>query len=136
MNKTLEEAADDLLHTYEEEFRMPFPYADCRKLRREGGDRYEGLIPDLDMYFSDIAGYCSWGKRILKWPKEKVLEVRERLSKSFFEKHPQYKPLEAMITESNTPSLYTRLIACEKLRLKLLEILTRLLTEERTEAPV
>jgi hypothetical protein len=136
MKKTLEEAADNLLHTYEQEFRIPFPYADCRKLRRESGDRYEGLIPDLDMYFSDIAGYCSWGKRILKWPKEKILEVRERLSKPFFEKYPQYKLLEVMITESNTPHLYTKLKACEKLRLTLIEILNRLLSEEQMEAPV
>ena len=36
----------------------PFPYADCRKL--QGDDKYPALIPDLDTYLSEMAGYRSW----------------------------------------------------------------------------
>lgn len=46
--------------------RGPFPYRDCRMLL-EGTSGYEELIPDLDSYFSRLAGYASSGPRLLQW---------------------------------------------------------------------
>lgn len=130
-NSNIKVITGELLQLYEEKRRSPFPYAGCGKILRETGQRYDGLIPDLDLYLSSIAGYCSWGHGILKWPKEKIEETKERLSRSFFEIYPQYKPLMPMITESATPDLYTDLALHEKMRLKLLDILSRLLDEQR-----
>lgn len=132
-NLILEERADKLLRLYEERNRGAFPYADCRRLLREDERRYKDLIPDLDMYFSNIAGYCSWGGRISKWSKEKIRDVQERISKPFFQKHPQYKPLEPLITEISTPDLYARLVLLEKLRAELLELLSQLTATSHLE---
>ena len=126
-SKTIEQMVDELLHLYEEKRRSPFPRTGCRKILRGSGDRYEGLIPDLDLYFSDIAGYCSWGRKILHWPKEKVQEVKDGLGRSFFEKYPKYKPLEPMITESHTPDLHAKLRLYETMRTRLIELLNRIL---------
>lgn len=125
-NEMTKDVVDELLPLYKEVRRAPFPYDGSRKLLRAEGARYDGLIPDLDMYFSDIAGYCSWGSRILRWQSEKVEEAKERLKQSFFEKHPEYRPLESLITESSTPDLHTSLTVHEAMRKKLLRILSRL----------
>ena len=129
-DETAKEVIEELLPLYEEARREPFPYDGCRKLLREGSGRYEGLIPDLDMYLSDIAGYCSSGSRILRWQGAKIKEAEERLKQSFFERHPQYQPLESLITETDTPDLYTCLAVHEAVRKKLLKVLSRLPVEE------
>jgi hypothetical protein len=124
-----QEIARALMCLYEESCQTPFPYEDSRKLLREEKGQYEGLIPSLDFYFSTIAGYCSWGKRILKWNEEKIKEAKDLLGKSFFEKYPQYKPLEQMVTEANTPALYKELVAYETMRLNLLRLLSLLASQ-------
>ncbi len=121
---------DELLPLYEEACRLPFPYEGSRKLLQQSDGQYKGLVPSLDTYFSDIAGYCSWGERILKWQREKAEEAKEKLQSSFFEKYPEYKPLESMITESNTFDLFTSLALYEKMRTKLLRVLSHLLVEQ------
>jgi hypothetical protein len=55
-----------------------FPYDDCRYLQRISVVD-PSLSPDLDAYFSEIAGYRSWGKRIATWPDEKILDVEQRI---------------------------------------------------------
>jgi hypothetical protein len=77
------------------------------------------------MYFSTIAGYCSWGERILKWPQEKILGPKHDRS-LVLEKHPLYKPLEVAITKSKTPDLFTQMASQERMRTGLLELLDRL----------
>jgi hypothetical protein len=126
MGITPEENANELRRLYESELCTPFPYSDASKLRREGGELYEGFIPDLDMHFSDIAGYCSWGGKILRWPKEKIDEARERLSRSFFERFPKYDSLQVVINELDTPALYKELQLHERMRRKLLDLLEEL----------
>src|SRR5438477_5869155 len=87
---TLQESmVTDLINLYEEDCSGPFPYADCRKLLASGLAG-EGLIPDVDLYFYDIASHCGGARKILKWPREQLLKARLRLGESFFERHPQY----------------------------------------------
>jgi hypothetical protein len=126
---TVDELRDELLHLYEEAHH-PFPYAGCRKLLRETGKRYEGLIPDLDLYFSDIASYCGGVKRVLQWPQEKIQEARRKLSPSFWDRYPEYQPLEQMVTQQSTPDLYADMALYERMRLCLLDLLSRLLKEQ------
>lgn len=121
--------ASELQHLYQAEFHSPFPYKDCRKLLSEANEDYEDLIPDLDSYFYNIASHCGGVRKILKWSNEQLLKSREQLGESFFVKYPQYKPLEPMITNVNTPDLYARLELCERLRVNLLELLFELLSE-------
>ncbi len=124
-----EELVGKLLHTYKEYLVKPFPYQGALKLRREGGEAYEGLIPDMDMYFYDIASHCGGVKKMLKWPKEKLHQAREKFGQSFFDKYAQYKPLEPLITEANTPDLYACLMQHEQMRVSLLKLLSQLLHE-------
>ncbi len=130
-SESVKEIIRELQSIYREASGVRFPYEGSRHLLREVGGSYEGLIPDLDVYFSTIAGYCSWGERILKWSQEKILEAQNRIAASFFEKHPQYKPLEVAITESNTPDLFAQMALHEKMRKSLLELLDRLKVERR-----
>jgi hypothetical protein len=95
MNESdLEKTAAELKALYEEDCRTPFPYEGSRKLLQAEGGNYESFIPDLSLYFSTVAGYCSWGKRILRWEPAKINEAKVDLEKQFFDKHPAYKPLE------------------------------------------
>ncbi len=108
---------------YDEACQTPFPYQGIRRLLKEAGAKYDGLIPDLDLHFSTIAGYCSWGKRLLNWDTEKVGEAMASLERGFFDKHPEYKPLESMITQQE---LVTKLSIYETMRVELLHLLKRL----------
>ncbi len=88
------------------------------------------LIPDLDLYLSDLAGYASWGKKILDWPKEKMMEAQAKLAKTFFELHPQYLSLAPLITETKTPALASQMALYEKLRIEILDLLSGLLSNK------
>ena len=130
---TIEQKAEQIRRAFKDDLHGPFPYDGCRKLLREKSGTFQHLISDLDMYFSGIAGYASWGKKILGWTDEKIREVRQILGVNFFDMHPQYKPLEAMITEEETPDLYHDLMNYERVRKELLELLSRLSSERGEE---
>ena len=115
------ESLIEKLAALEEADVCPFPYADCRKLQRDA--KYAALVPDLDVYLSDLAGHRSWGKRILQWSDDKIAEVAGWLSKSFFEQFPVYAQLEWKIRPSVVPELHALLARAEKTRLTLLELL-------------
>ena len=103
----------------------PFPYQGCRKLISHDPEASDGLIPCLNTYFMDIAGYASSGKKILKWAEQEVQQAIRQLTVPFFEKHPEYSTLEPMITKNSTPDLYATLALYERMRLCLLQILSK-----------
>jgi uncharacterized protein YecE (DUF72 family) len=106
--------------------RGPFPYEGCRRAKaqdREGV--FENLIPDLDLYFSDIAGYRSSGKRILRWSEEKLDEARQRLARTFFDRHPIYVSLQSLRRE-DAPDLFERMHETERARVVLLRLIEAL----------
>ncbi|HKO62976.1 MAG TPA: YxiJ family protein [Pyrinomonadaceae bacterium] len=125
-NTLLEEA----LRLVREDYRDPFPYADSRQLTVLDPERYENFITHLDLYFSEIAGYCSWGKGILKWPKQKVEEAEKKLSSSFFERYPGYQAIELLIDDTNTPTLCRKLRLYDRIRTTLLDLLSALRLEQ------
>lgn len=112
--------------TLYQESHTQFPYDDCRRIFKKAGQVYEHLISDLDLYFSDIAGYASWGNKSLRWSEKKLEEVKESLAKSFFQQHPEYNLIEPLITESGTPDLYSQLMRYEKMRSLILELISDL----------
>jgi len=122
-----EELAAEVKRLYEEEARLPFPYDGCRTLLEGNEDEFEGFIPNLDLYFMDIAGYCSSGTAILKWPEDKVREAQSRICLTFFELYPHHCTLKNFISESAAPDLYEDLTLYEEMRSKLLELFSRLL---------
>ncbi len=126
-----QETATAILKLYEEEGLSPFPYEDCRVLLDGLGDEYEDFIPDLDVWCSTIAGFSGWGKRIVRWPEQKMLESRGLISVGFFEQHPQYTPLGRHITPEITPDLHRELRLYERLRVSLLDLFDYLLREQR-----
>jgi hypothetical protein len=111
----------------------PFPYEDCRWLKREFDEKLTDFIPDLDLWFMKVAGYSRGGKRILSWPEEKVVQASGELSHSFFAEYPQYAWLERHITEANTRDLYEALHLSERLRKMLKELLSFMLREKYQE---
>lgn len=118
--------ASALKTLYEEACRIPFPYDGIRELLQEAGGGYTGFIPDLNLYFATIAGYCSWGNRLLKWDDEKVYRTSAALKRGFFDKHPEYKRLESMITQQD---IVAKLRAYEEIRRELLHLLERIQKE-------
>ncbi|MGH9769185.1 MAG: hypothetical protein ACREAB_17295 [Blastocatellia bacterium] len=128
--QTMKESAAELRRIFTEELGKPFPYEDCRRVMDEAGMKDSALIPDLDLYLSNLAGYASWGKKILDWPREKMLEARARLTKTFFELHQQYLSLAPLITETKTPDLAFQMALYEKLRIEMLDLLSKLLSDK------
>jgi hypothetical protein len=125
--------AVEIAQIYNEEDCSPFPYEGCRWLRREFDGELENLIPDLDMWLSDVAGFSSRGKRLLKLPEEQVSHARGIMSLSFSEKRPEYAWLERHITESNTPDLYEKINLYERMRTMLIALFDLMWREKYQE---
>src|SRR5260221_6138942 len=100
----------------------PFPYEDCRTLLALSPGEYDGLIPDLDLYFSTIAGYASSASRVHSWSADGLRQLRQDLASSFFEDHPEYELLQRDISDDVTPNLSARLRLYDELRIELLQL--------------
>jgi hypothetical protein len=129
--KSLQDLAKGLAYLLKKDMEKPFPYSDCRKAAALVGLRPGDVIPDLDVYFSELAGYCSWDGRILKWPPQKIATVRKQISKPFFERHAQYRVLQRVISEAETPDLVRDLALHEEMRNTLIAVLEQLQREGR-----
>ena len=128
-----ENLAIKLSETYYGEACSPFPYNDCRWLRREFDGELEDLIPDLDMWFLDIAGISSRGKRLLNLSEEQVLYARGIMSLNFFDKHPECAWIERHITELNTPDLFEQMNLYNRMRRMLVSLFDLMLREKYRE---
>ncbi|MEN3333726.1 MAG: YxiJ-like protein [Blastocatellia bacterium] len=125
-NKRASELADEIMQLYRKN-RMPFPYTGCRFILHGLEDDFDGFIPDLNLWSMDIAGFASQSFRIKDWPVEKLRTGQGLMSLGFFDKHPEYRVLERFISSEETPDLYEKLKLYEKMRNKLLELLSVLL---------
>lgn len=99
-----------------------FPYAGCRFVLEGDEEEFEFFIPDLDLWSMNIAGYCSQGMRILRWPQEKLIEAQSRMIRGFYDGHPKYRRIQPFINESDTPDLYEYLDTYERMRRKLISV--------------
>jgi hypothetical protein len=125
-NAPLRERLLQLEKFYENECETPFPYTDIGKLLQDRNGGFEGLIPDIAMYFADLVGYCSWGNKMMKWSAKKIDEATVALQKPFFERFPQYKVLLPAITKKAVPDLYSDLENHEAVRKALLNVFSEL----------
>lgn len=124
----LEEKLKILGKLYKSEFLHPFPHQDCRKISSD-----ENFVPSLDLYFSDIAGYCSWGIRIKKWDGEKIEIAKKQLQNSFFQRFVGFSELKLKINEKQTPQLFNQMLIYDLMRLTLLDILSEIKTNRMTQ---
>jgi hypothetical protein len=115
--------AERLATLYKRSSESAFPYEKVRNLLQKAGVSSTSLIPDLDLYFSTLAGYCSWGKRLLTWDDEKVKKAKAYTTQGFFERHPEYSSLLPLIEKSD---LYHELEIYEEMRTALLALLISL----------
>ena len=118
---------------YKSDFLQPFPYQDCRKILQRTDAGFEDFIPSLDVYFSDVAGYCSSGKRIDDWSIEKIEKAENQMQKSFFDRFSRFSELKSAITERETPQLYNQLLIYDLMRLTLIDILSEIKTEKYSQ---
>jgi hypothetical protein len=82
------------------------------------------IIPDLDEFFSFIAGYCSSATRLGARPSDEIQNAIAVLKKSFVDKHPGYGPIgEAM---DQTETLSRKMRVADELRRKLIVIMEQL----------
>ncbi len=108
-----------------------FPYDDIRHIYKTVTSRKivtrraiaKGFIPDLDTFASAASGYSSWGEKSLIWPTEKRQRIADYLGKSFFERYPEYLPVQRWITDTNTPELFRDFVLHEEMRVNVLALL-------------
>jgi hypothetical protein len=114
---------EEIEHLYRSEFGRGFPYRDCRLIATQCGIDAAVLIPDLDTYFSEIAGFSSSATRLHLRTPEQLRRGKYWLSKSFFARYPSLSPCEASISEAITHELWRRLQVADELRQGLLRLL-------------
>jgi hypothetical protein len=113
------ELAQELERLYEREFIQKFPYQDCYKLQERHPRIAHALVPDLDEYFTFIAGYGSSATTIHQRSKVELRAALPKLKRSFYEACPKYNRLAKYITKSETPTLFRDLEVSDRLRLGL-----------------
>jgi hypothetical protein len=131
----IEDLATEITRLYKPIESEPFPYDDCWNLLKSVNDStVKYLNPDLDLYFSDVASHATGMKWVLKWSASKAAESRQKLSRSFYEKHPQYERIRPLITPESTPMLHRHIETTERVRHLLLDLFAQI--EAREPAPV
>ena len=115
--------AQSIKQRFETDFRSPFPLSDLLTLRASDPFNWDRLHGELDMYFSAVAGYASCADRLMKRPKDELLDARRRLSQEFFEKHSALAHYRAYINPTQTPALLQELETADRLRTDLLLVI-------------
>lgn len=123
-NGKYQSLAAEVEERYGSEFVGKFPYKDCYAIQKMYPKQAASLIPDLDEYFSFIAGYSSSASRLSARSGEELRNAIPKLKRSFFEKHPEYRPLEGAIAQ--TTMLSRKMKVADEVREKLITIMERL----------
>jgi hypothetical protein len=108
---------------YKTSFMDKFPYDDCYQLAKKTQQPSADLIPELDFYFSTIAGYSSSATRLQNRSLQELEKAKNVLSKTFFDAYPGLHQYASLITATETPRLYHAMQVAEKLRTSLLDLL-------------
>lgn len=108
----------------------PFPSADIKKICPKNT---MDLHTAFDLYFADIAGLTVNVKAMRKKSRSELLQIRDRLSQSFFERYRGFDEHRASITPEETPDLHRHLVAVEKNRLDLIRLIETLLDSGHEE---
>jgi hypothetical protein len=104
----------------------PFPYEDCRWVAAHTPVKEHDLIPNLDSYDSNIAGYASSATKLESRSTQQLQQGLYSLQKDFFTTFPGCAACRDSITPENTLRLHQRLEALETMRLALLPLFEKL----------
>ena len=119
----IEALGRSLEERYRSKMCVRFPYEDCRHLHKRFPSIADGLVPDLDMYFSFIAGFSSSASRLDERPYSQISSAIPRLRLSFFKANPQYNPLARELRTPECKRLFEALRDHDQARIDLLTIM-------------
>jgi hypothetical protein len=112
---------------YKSGFGGPFPYKDCFLVSDRCGVARGELIPELDLFFGDIAGYASSATTLDQRPSQELLKARSWLSRGdFFERYPRLAVCRDSIAAEEMPDLWRHMKVAEELRTSLLHLLSEM----------
>ena len=133
MNNLVASRYADALYQMSQKDQGPFPYEDCRKLLQEAGNNlYGDLVPDLNTYFYEIYSYSAGARNLVAWSSEELVQSRKLFHKSFFDRYPQYAPLQPVINQDNVPTLAQRMSLYDQMRVKLTKFIKVLIDDHNT----
>ncbi len=112
---------------YQERAKSAFPTADIKALVADDRSAFSLLHGRIEMFLSGVAGYASSADRLGRRPVEELQKAGEFLSKSFFDRYPEYGSLKARVTPQGTPLLFAEMEAAEENRVELLNEVSSLL---------
>ena len=123
-------STDEITALYREVLsKGPFPYADCRFLLAQVNTDDEDLIPELDLYFSSIAGLAS-GVHWRRWPLDKVEKWLSYINRDPVLSCPSLERYAPLITAETTPKLHRRLEVTDSVRRGLIPHLEAVLVQQ------
>jgi hypothetical protein len=123
-NGGLKSLALEVERRYGSDFVGRFPYKDCYALQKAYPKQTASIIPDLDEYFSFIAGYSSSAIRLGTRSEDELRNAVPKLRRSFFEKHPEYAEIKEAIGQMEV--LHHKMQVADELRQDLVTIMERL----------
>ncbi len=125
--------AQTIKQQFEEECLSPFPLEDVKKLRSRDPENLALFHGQLEVYLSSVAGYASSADRLGRRPRAELVQAREYLSRSFFEKYTSLTVYREAITAELTPNLFRDLATTDNLRKELLVVIDEILQNEPTQ---
>ena len=126
-SRDLASLAAEVEKNYSSRFVGKFPYKDCYAIQKTYPKQAASIIPDLDEYFSFIAGYSSTATNLGTRSKDELRNAVPRLRTSFFDKHPEYAAIKMAIAQSE--ALSRKMDIADELRQDLVVIMGRLTSE-------
>jgi hypothetical protein len=110
--------AEKIEKRYRNDLVGKFPYKDCYSLQKKYPKQMTSIVPDLDEYFSFIAGYSSSATRLNERSKDELRRAVPELRRSFLDKNPQYALL-----KDDEEALSRQINIADELRLDLIIIM-------------
>ena len=105
-----------------------FPREGCLTILKGFGKAAEGFIPDLDMYLYGVASPWSATRKIVKYDRASLLDLKAEFSITFLDKYPQYAKFMERMNQTDTPDLYLEMEMTERARLQLIDLVDALLS--------
>src|SRR5258708_4408617 len=125
--------AQRIKQQFEEDRKSPFPLEDVRNLRlgdSENPDLFQG---QLELYLSTIAGYASRIDRLGRRPRIELVNAKQQLSQSFFEKYSSLIVCRDAISSESTPNLFRDMERADSVRRNLLIVIDEIRAQPGTQ---
>ena len=101
-----------------------FPHRDAKKFAARFGEEGDRFIAAMEVFHSNIAGYCNSGSKWLQASEQRIAECRRDVGKSFFDHYPALRKFEAHLPEF--PDLVEVMTLYEVARKRLIALMATL----------